>query len=85
MFAAQIGTLWAVPVTTSPMIAFGTPVAVPRTFPGANTVTPRTFDITRDGQTLGVLTAGQSPSQATDQIQVVLNWFEELKRLVPTQ
>lgn len=85
LFAAQIGTLWAVSVTTSPTIAFGTPVAVPRTFPGANVATPRTFDITRDGKTLGVLTAGQSPSQTTDRIQVVLNWFEELKRLVPTQ
>ncbi len=83
LFVAQIGTLWAVPVTTSPTIAFGTPVAVPRRFPVANPMTPRTFDITRDGKTLGVLTEGQSPSQATDQIQVVLNWHEELKRLVP--
>ena len=58
-------------------------VAVPRRFPIASPLTPRTFDITRDGKTLGVLTEGQSLSQATDQIQVVLNWFEELKRLVP--
>ena len=85
LFVAQIGTLWAVPVTTSPTIAFGTAVAVPRRFPIASPMTPRTFDITRDGKTLGVLTEGPSPSQGTDQIQVVLNWFEELKRLVPTK
>jgi len=35
-----------------------------------------------DGRILGVITAGQTQSagSTTQQIQVVLNWFEELKR-----
>ena len=51
---------------------------------------PRTFDITPDGRILGVVPADQSqsgmPAQSqVQQIQVVLNWFEELKSKVPTK
>ena len=50
----------------------------------------RNNDITRDGkQFLGVVAAGQaataSGAAAAPQIQVVLNWFEELKARVPTK
>ena len=40
-----------------------------------------------DGRILGVVAAGQTQSagSTTPQIQVVLNWFEELKRRVPTK
>jgi hypothetical protein len=46
---------------------------------------PRVWDISRDGKKLiGVADAdsGATPS-GTPQIQVVLNWFEELKQRVP--
>ena len=45
----------------------------------------RAFDITPDGKFVGLIQAGQTESGApiAPQIQVVLNWFEELKRLVP--
>jgi hypothetical protein len=38
-----------------------------------------------DGRMLGIIPAGPAQSAATQQIQVVLNWTEELKRLVPTK
>jgi hypothetical protein len=46
---------------------------------------PRNFDTMPDGRILGVIAAGQSQSAAwaVPQIQVVLNWFEELKARVP--
>ena len=45
----------------------------------------RSWDISRDGRFLGIIDAAQAqaPAPAAPQIQVVLNWFEELKRLVP--
>ena len=43
--------------------------------------------MTPDGRILGVIAAGQTASggPAAPQIQVVLNWFEELKARVPTR
>ena len=40
------------------------------------------YDVTPDGQRFLMIQLGE-PEAAT-QINVVLNWFEELKRLVPT-
>ena len=49
----------------------------------------RNYDMTRDGkQFLGVVAAGSaaaSSAAAAPQIQLVLNWFEELKARVPTK
>ena len=39
------------------------------------------FDVTADGERFVLV---ESPSQARAELHVVLNWFEELKRLVPT-
>jgi len=41
----------------------------------------RMYDVAVDGRFLMVVDRG-SPSET--QLHVVLNWFEELKRLVPT-
>ena len=38
-----------------------------------------------DGQRFVMIQEGGSESDAPTQIHVVLNWFEELKRRVPTQ
>ncbi len=40
------------------------------------------YDVTPDGQRFVMVRSGQTVVQS--QINVVLNWFEELKRLVPT-
>ena len=75
----------AVSVTTQPTFAFGNAVVVPKLFlmAGAGLRTP--YDIAPDGRLVGRITAGHMEfvRSAADQIQVVLNWFEELKARVP--
>jgi len=64
-------------------------VPVPKVFQQRGEMFERNNDITRDGkQFLGVVAAGSaaaSGATAAPQIQVVLNWFEELKARVPTK
>jgi serine/threonine-protein kinase len=75
----------SVPITTHP-IAFGAPVELARApLPGLLSVDIRGYDLFRDGRILSISpwpggTAGVPPAE----IRVVLNWFEELKRLVPS-
>ncbi len=77
----------AVSVTTRPTFSFGNPVPVPS--PAMRSPRfERNTDIMLDGKRfLGVVAAGQTASgaAAAPQIQVVLNWFEELKARVPTK
>ena len=42
------------------------------------------FDIHPDGKRFAMVTLGDPSPAAPDQINVVLNWFDELRRLVPT-
>ena len=83
------GQFVAVSVTTRPTFTFGNPVQVPRPFVERGAGFERNNDITLDGtRFLGVVAAGQistSGVPAAPQIQVVLNWFEELKARVPTK
>jgi len=73
--------------TTQPGVSFGRPVRAARS--GFSTSTPanvRTYDVVPDGKHfIGVVPAGQSQSgtAGTPQIQVVLNWFEDVKRRAP--
>jgi len=78
----------AVRVTTQPSFTFGEATPVPRPFLNLGPGLERPYDISRDGQRfLGLIDAAQTQAgaPAAPQIQVVLNWFEELKRLVPTK
>jgi serine/threonine protein kinase/Tol biopolymer transport system component len=79
----------AVSITTRPTFTFGNPVPVPTPFVERGPLFERNNDITLDGtRFLGVVAAGQSYTSgapAAPQIQVVLNWFEELKARVPTK
>ena len=45
----------------------------------------RGFDILPDGRLLIVSPANDQDSEAREELHVVINWFEELKRLVPTK
>ena len=81
-----------VSISTQPAFSVGNPVpAVSGTarFTEGGPAFPRAYDITPDGKRfLGVLTAAsQTPAaaQSSPQIQVVLNWFEELKLRVPVR
>ena len=86
-YIPRAGGFEVVSINTQPTFTFGNPVPVPRAFGVAANTTPRTFDITPDGKIVAVVTSGQAQSgaPATPQIQVVLNWFEELKQRVPTK
>jgi serine/threonine-protein kinase len=76
--------LVSVPITTQPAVAFGKPVALTRApLPGLISLDVRGYDLLRDGRILSVsVPQGQTGSPPTE-IRVVLNWFQELKRLVP--
>ncbi len=78
----------AVRVTTQPSFAFGEAMPVARSFQIASGASERPYDISRDGQHfLGLIDAAQTQSgaPATQQIHVVLNWFEQLKARVPNR
>ena len=88
-YSAGVSLLAAVSVTTRPTFTFGNPVPVLlRLFVERGSTFERNNDITPDGKRfLGVVAAGQTASgaAAAPQIQVVLNWTEELKQRVPTR
>ena len=83
----------AVAVTTQPTLAFGNPVPVakPAFWIDSTNDVARQYDIMPDGQKfVGIIGAGTAGSTETGAhaaplIQVVLNWFEELKARVPTK
>ena len=75
------------PTLTS--LEFGNPVKVPRPFQTGPSSLLRDYDIAPNGRFVGrfvgLILAGQAESNAplAGQIQVVLNWFEELRARVP--
>ena len=75
--------LESVTITTTPAFTFTPPVTVPRRFGLAPPGTARTFDLLPDGRIVGVNAAGEAGGSSTARIQVVQNWFEELKAKVP--
>jgi serine/threonine-protein kinase len=83
------GSFVVVSVTTRPTFTFGNPVPLPKAFVERGPAFERNNDITLDGKRfLGVVAAGQIAAAGVSdapQIQVVLNWFEELKARVPTK
>lgn len=79
------GRLAVAGVLTRPTLSFTTPVMVPRGFSEANPARPRTFDILPDGRIVGISTPGEQALSgiAREEVRIVVNWFEELRRLVP--
>ena len=81
------GPLNVVNVTTQPTFAFGNPVSVPSgPLPLGFTRLERQYDVMPDGRGLvAAVDVGQSDSAVpvVTQLEVVLNWTEELKRLAP--
>jgi Tol biopolymer transport system component len=80
------GQLGIVNVTTQSSFTFTNLVLVPR---GALVVRgpafERNYDVARDGRIVGVVPASQTQSgaQTSPQVQVVLNWFEDVTQRVP--
>jgi Tol biopolymer transport system component len=83
------GRLGWVSISTHPTFSFGNPQAGPRPFQTGPPSAPRAFDITPRGKFagkfVGLAQEGQTKSgrAVAAQIEVVLNWFEELRRVVP--
>jgi len=77
------GQLMAVSVLTDPSFEFGNPETLFEEpyHVGASSL-GRTYGISPDGERL--LMIKESGESEVQEIIVVLNWFEELKRLVPT-
>jgi Tol biopolymer transport system component len=74
----------SVSVTTKPAFTFGKYVPIRKEFMLGPPSAWRNYDVSRDGRFLGVFAPSQDGTvAATREIRVVLNWFEELKRLVP--
>jgi hypothetical protein len=84
-YVPRLGGFEAVSVTTQPTFAFGNAVTVPRPFQPGPPNSRTLYDITPDGKFVGLMPAGRTPSGdfTAPQIQVVLNWFEELRARVP--
>ena len=75
-----------VSINTKTSFSIGNPVpAIAGGLPTVLSLGSRSYDITPDGATFLTVTAasGSQPSSETREIQIVLNWSEELKRLVP--
>jgi dipeptidyl aminopeptidase/acylaminoacyl peptidase len=69
-------------ITTRPSFAFSDPAPLPMVWAEGGPTSIRNVDTAPDGKAVGVVPFDQSARPP--QIQVVLNWFEELKRQVPT-
>jgi serine/threonine protein kinase len=85
--AAATQPLVFVEVKTQPGITFGVPVEMPLTIPRPSVFSNagRSYDVLPDGRILTVSPNAQDSGEGGPAgIHVVLNWFEELTRLVPT-
>ena len=81
LFYRNGSALEVVSIQTEPTFTAGSPAVL---FTGNYLTNPsnRQYDVAPDGQRFLMIKEEQT---TTAQINVVLNWFEELKRLVPTQ
>jgi serine/threonine-protein kinase len=85
LFYRSGNKMMAVDIATQRGFAAGKPRML---FEGPYLPTPATFpnyDVSPDGQRFLMLKASEQEQAAPTQINVVLNWFEELKRRVPTK
>jgi Tol biopolymer transport system component len=81
------GTFQAVGFLTKPSVSFTVAQPFRRAFQGAAPSTARPYDVTRgpDGQPLfvGLVAPGAESGAFPSRIDVVLNWFEDLKAKLP--
>ena len=80
----------SVPIETAPTFRPGTPTVMfdlpPFFQSSARTRIGRQWDVSRDGERFLILNPGEATSEdSQSRMVVVLNWHEELKRLVPTK
>jgi eukaryotic-like serine/threonine-protein kinase len=87
IYIQGFGRLGSVGVVTQPNIKFGAPVTMTRGFnEKVGPTQGKSYDVMVDGRFIGLAVAGQGRAVVQgNQINVVLNWDQELKRLVPTR
>ena len=86
--SANSGRLAIVRVMKDRGVTFGVPMTMPAVVTGGVlSGGRRAYDVLPDGRFIGLVVPGDARSTvgAASQIRVVLNWHEELKRLVPTK
>jgi serine/threonine-protein kinase len=75
-----------VTLSTQPTFAFGQPTAVEMTRQSSTLTPTRNYDVLADGRFIFLASpSNQAAPAANSQIQIVLNWFEELKQRVPSK
>jgi serine/threonine-protein kinase len=84
LFYRSENKVMAVAVTTQPSFSAGKPKELFEGLYLRNVGTYPHYDVSPDGQRFLMLKPVDQQQAAPTQINVVLNWFEELKRLVPT-
>ncbi len=77
--------MMAVDITTEPTFIASTPKLLFEGTYQMGTIFRANYDVTPDGQRFVVVQASEQQQESSTQINMVLNWFEELKRRVPTQ
>jgi hypothetical protein len=84
-YRGSSGDLMTVPITLSPTFTHGRPRPLFR-FAGAflMSATATAYDIHPDGERFIMVSEAQTQPERPRQIDVVLNWDQELQRLVPT-
>ena len=83
-FVPAPGQFRVVNVTLEPTFATTAPTHLPRPFGLSPPASPRNYDILPDGRIVGINSAGDPGAASVAQINVVQNWFEELKARVTT-
>ena len=73
----------SVPVTMQPSVSFGEVTELTRApRPGLTSLDARGYDVLPDGRFVSI--SGETPVMPlTGEVNVVINWTEELKRLAP--
>ena len=89
LFYLSSDSVMAVAVQTEPSFSLGTPKALFRlTYAGVSSTTGMPWDISPDGKRFLMMkeveSTGKPAAEAPRKINIVLNWFEELKQRVPT-
>ena len=86
--SAASGRLAIVDVNTKRGAIFGTPQTIPATVTlGRASGLTRAFDMLPDGRFIGLVSGSEDGPGTADsrEIRVVINWFDQLKRLVPAK
>jgi hypothetical protein len=76
----RAGGFEAVSVTTDKGFGFGRPVPLPRAFQLNPPQARRSYDVTPDGLIVAVILPGTGDVSTAAEFEVVVNWFQELKR-----